>query len=144
MKALGRNILIGILCVVILLVLAIGVYGNVFEKKSGLIKVAEDVNRAEITYDGMVYTVEGEKAEQLAEFFRNLEVALYDVGTEDEASGMIIQFFINETESDKLCVADQETLIDYSDDEGDAIIDIYKAESDLEGYLLKFIEEIKE
>ena len=97
MKASIRNILVGILCVGILLVLAVVCYTNVFQMKSGVLKVAEDVNRAEITYQSTIYMIEGEQAGELADFFRSLPTTEYDSGTKGEESGIVVQFFADDT-----------------------------------------------
>lgn len=142
MKAFIRNILVGILCVLILLVIGFWVFTKTSEPKEGVLYVADDVTSAEIVYEGKVYSLEHEQMKELAEFFRTLKGAEYDVDTGEEDKGIIVKFYVDEMEWAKFGITDKETILSYAMGD-DAMITIYKTETDMETYFLEFIKKIE-
>lgn len=142
MKAVGRNILVGLLCVVILLVIAFFVFAKASEPQEGALYIADDVTLAEIVYEEKVYSVEGQQLEELAKFFRKLKAAEYDIDTGEEEKGIIIKFFVDGKEWAKFGIVDKETILSYACDP-DATIMVFKTEADAESYLLEFIEKFE-
>lgn len=142
MKAVIRNILIGAVCVLILLVIAYFVFTKDAEPTEGVLSVPDGVTSAEIVYDGQVYFLENEQLEEAAEYFRKLKAAEYDIDTGEEEQGIIIKFFVNGEECAKFGIVDSETIWSYAPG-NDAMIWIYKTKEDVEGYFLEFIEKCK-
>ncbi len=142
MKAFLRNILVGIVCVLILLGIGFWVFAKTSEPKEGVLYVADDVTSAEIVYGEKVYSLEHKQMEDLAEFFRKLKAAEYDIDTGEEDKGIIVKFYVDETEWAKFGITDKETILSYAMGD-DATITIYKTETDMETYLLEFIEKIE-
>lgn len=139
MKAIGRNILGGILCIIIFLVIAVAVFTKAFEPQEGALHIADDVTSAEIVYEKKVYSLEREQLEKLTEFFRKLEATEYDTDIGKEEKGIIVKFFAGEKEVAKYGVTDKETILSYACDP-DAVINIFKTATDVETYLLELIE----
>ena len=139
MKTVGRNVLVGLLCVVILLVIGFFVFAKGSEPQEGILSVAEDVTSAEIVYEEKVYLITGKQLEELMKFFKELKAAEYDVDTGEEEKGIILKFWAGGKEIAKYGVVDKETIVSYACDP-DAMIWIFKTETDVEDYLLKFVE----